>query len=213
MDVKSVLSQLFNNPWLKKIPAPSLVASTLATVIHAALAAAGFELSAAAAALARIGFKVGEKLLPSLIAAAEQGVEALTDWLEQNLAEEPEVNEMAANTMIEQAEPVVEALRETRPEDREAVADTMGQGLQAYGGATATIAEQYVLAMKDITELRRLVEEMEAKIDTWASQTVEAKRDSLVENVTQYMEGKGKQEVRAEDDSIISGVNQSIKNS
>jgi len=58
---------------------------------------------------------------------------------------------------------------------------------------------------------RDLVEQME-KIDTWASQTVEARRGSLIENVEQYMKGRGgRQEIRAEDDSIISGVKQIIE--
>jgi hypothetical protein len=54
---------------------------------------------------------------------------------------------------------------------------------------------------------------MRQKIDAWASQTVEAKRGSLIENVEQTMEGGagGKQEARAEDNSIISGVKQVIR--
>jgi hypothetical protein len=211
MNLKPTLVQLFQNRWLKKIPSPSLVASILATIMHTALAATGFDLAVAAAALARIGFKVGEKLLPSLVTAAEKGVDVLADWLEEKLAEEPEVNETAARTLIEQAETVAETLHEARPEDKEVVADTLGEGMQAYGGATAEIAGQYAAAMKDLAELRKLVEQMQAKVEVWASQTVEAKRGSLIEDVTQYMEGKGKQEVRAEDDSIVSGVRQTIK--
>lgn len=212
MNLKPALTQLFNNPWLKKIPAPSLVASTLAAIIHSVLVTTGFEISVAAAALAKIGFAVGEKLLPALLAAAEKGAEALSDWLEKKLAEEPEVNEMAAHTMIGQAEAVAESLQESRPDDKEEVANVMGEGMKAYGGATAEISEQFTSAMKDVAELRKLVEQMQEKVDIWANQTVEAKRNSLIEHVEQYMEGKGNQAVRAEDKSTVRNIKQTIKN-
>jgi hypothetical protein len=212
MNSKQILTQIFTHPWIKKIPAPSLVASALAAVIHPALAAVGFELSAAATGLAQIGFKVGAELLPSLIEVGKKGVEALADWLEKEMARQPEVNEAAARTMVEQAETVAETLQETHPEDKDEIADAVGEGMKAYGGATAEIAEQYAAAMKDIAELRKLVEQMQERVEVWASQTVEAKRGSLVENVEQRMKGRGgKQEVRAEDDGIISGVKQIIE--
>lgn len=211
MNLKPALYQLFQNPWLKKIPGPSLVATTVATIVHATLAAAGFEHAVATAALAKIGFKVGEKLLSSMVTAAEKGVNALADWLEEMLAKEPEINETAARTLIEQAKTVAEVMHESQPDDKETVADTLSGGMKAYGGATAEIAEQYAAAMKDLAELGQLVKEMEGKVDIWASQTITAKRDSLIENVEQYMEGKGKQVVRAEDGSVISGVKQTIK--
>ena len=134
----------------------------------------------------------------------------LSDWLEKELAEKPEVNEAGARTMIEQAETVAEAIQETRPDDKDEVADTVGEGMKAYGGATAEIAEQYAAAMKDVAELRKLVEQMQEKVKVWASQTVEAKRGSLVEKVKQRAKGEGpiKQVVSATDDSIISDVEQ-----
>jgi uncharacterized membrane-anchored protein len=212
MDIKQTLVQVFTNPWLKKIPAPSLIASALAAIVHPALAAVGFELSAAAAALAQIGFKVGAELLPSLIEAAKKGVEALGDWLEKPLAEQPEVNEAAARTMVEQAETVAETIQETRPDDKAEIAAAVGEGLKAYGGATAEIAEPYAAAMKDVAALRKLVEQMQEKIEVWASQTIEAKRGSLIENVEQRMKGRGgRQEIRAEDEGIVSGVKQIIE--
>lgn len=212
MDIKQILAGVFSNPWLKKIPASSLVASALAAVIHPVLATAGFELSAVATGLAQIGFKVGEALLPSLIKAGKKGVEALADWLETEIAGQPEVNEAAARTMVEQAEAIAETIQETRPSDKEEIANTVGEGMKAYGGATAEIAEQYAAAMKDVAELRKLVEQMQEKIEVWASQTVEAKRGSLIEDVEMRMKGRGgKQEIRAEDDSIISGVKQIIE--
>lgn len=211
MDIKQTLIHVFTNPWIKKIPAPSLAASALAAVIHPALAAVGFELSAAAVALTQIGFKIGAELLPSLIEVGKKGVEALGDWLEKEMAQQPEINEAAARTMVEQAETVAETLQETHPDDKDEIADAVGAGMKAYGGATAEIAEQYAAAMKDIAELRKLVEQMQEKVEIWASQTVEAKRGSLVEDVEQYVKGRGgKQEIRAEDDGIISGVKQVI---
>lgn len=212
MEFEQALAKVFTNPWIKKIPAPSLAASALAAVVHPALAAAGFELSAATTALAQIGFKVGTELLPSLIEVGKKGIEALGDWLEKEMAEQPKVNEAAARTMVEQAETVAETIQETRPDDKDEIADAVGEGMKAYGGATAEIAEQYAAAIKDVAELRKLVEQMQEKVETWASQTVEAKRGSLIENVEQRMTGRGgKQEVRAEGDSIISGVKQTIE--
>jgi hypothetical protein len=212
MDIRQTLAQVFTNPWLKKIPAPSLIASALAAIVHPALAAVGFELSAAATALAQIGFKVGAELLPSLIEAGKKGIVALGNWLEKEMAKRPEVNEAAARTMVERAETVAEAIQETRPDDQAEIAAAVGEGLKAYGGATAEIAEPYAAAMKDIAELRKLVEQMQEKIEVWASQTVEAKRGSLIENVEQTMKGRGgRQEIRAEDEGIISGVKQIIE--
>jgi len=212
MDIKQALIQVFTNPWIKKIPAPSLIASALAAIVHAVLAAVGFELSAAATALAQIGFKVGAELLPSLVEASKKGIQALGDWLEQAMIGQPEVNEAAARTMVEQAEAVAEAIHESRPDDKAEIAETVGEGMAAYGGATAEIAEPYAAAMKDIAELRRLVGQMQDKIEVWASQTVEARRGSLIENVEQHMKGRGgRQEIRAEDDGIVSGVKQIIE--
>ncbi len=114
--------------------------------------------------------------------------------------------------MVEQAEVVAETVQETRPDDKDEIADAVGEGMKAYGGATAEIAEQYAAAMKDVAELRKLVEQMQEKVDVWASQTVEARRGSLIEDVEQRMKGRGgKQEVSAENDSIISGVKQIIE--
>lgn len=212
MDIKQTLTQVFTNPWITKIPASSLIGSALAAVLHPALAAISFDLPVAGAALAKIGFRVGSKLLPSLIEASKKGIEALGEWLEKQIAEEPKVNEAAARAMVEQAEAVAETIQETRPTDKDEIADAVGEGMKAYGGATAEIAEPYAAAMKDVAELRKLVEQMQEKIEVWASQTVEAKRGSLIENVEQHMTGRGgKQEVRAEDDSIISGVKQIIE--
>jgi len=211
MDVKQILAQIFTNPWLTKIPAPSLIASALATLIHSALSAVGFELSAATTALTQIGFKVGAELLPSLIEVGKKGAKFLADWLETEMAKQPEVNEAAARTMVDQAEAVAETIQETHPEDKDEIAEAVGEGMRAYGGATAEIAGQYATAMKDVAELRNLVEQMQEKVEIWASQTVEARRGSLIENVEQHIKGRGgKQETRAEDDSIIRGVKQVI---
>jgi hypothetical protein len=50
---------------------------------------------------------------------------------------------------------------------------------------------------------------MQAKIDTWASQSIEARRGSLIENVEQRMKSKGgKQTMRADDNSTIRGAKQ-----
>jgi hypothetical protein len=53
---------------------------------------------------------------------------------------------------------------------------------------------------------------MQAKIEVWASQSVVAKRGSLIQDVVQDIEGGGKQEVLGEDQSTIKGVRQSIRN-
>jgi hypothetical protein len=212
MEIKQTLTEVFANPWLKKLPAPSLVASALAAVIHPILANVGFEMSGAMAALAKIGFEIGAGLMPSLIEVGKKGINTLGDWLEKEMAQKPEINEAAAQTMVEQAETVAQTLNETHPEDKDEIADAVGEGLKAYGGASAEIAEQYAAAMKNVTELNKLVEQMREKIEVWGSQTIEARRSSLIENVEMRMKGKGgKQEMRAEDDSIISGAKQIIE--
>jgi ATPase subunit of ABC transporter with duplicated ATPase domains len=118
----------------------------------------------------------------------------------------------AAQTMVEQARQVSQTMQETHPDDKNEIADTLRQGLEAYRGALAEIAEQYGAAMKNTAELNQLVEQMRKKIDQWASQTIEAKCGSMIENVEMRIKGSGgKQEVRAEDDSSISGVKQIIE--
>ena len=210
--MNQALQELFNNPWVKKLPAPSLVASALAAMIHPLLAAIGFELPAAVTVLAQAGFKIAAELLPALVEAGKTGIQALADWFEKELSKKLEVNQAAAQTMVEQAGQVSQTIQVTHPDDKDEIANTLGQGLEGYGGAMSAIAEQYSTAMKNTAELDLLIEEMRRKLDTWASQTVEAKRGSMIENVQMRMKGKGgKQEVRAEDDSSISGVTQVIE--
>ena len=210
--MNQALRDLLASPWVKKLPAPSLVASAVAAVIHPSLAAIGFALPPAVGALAQLGFNVGTSLLPTIVEVAKKGLQALADWFEQEMAKTPEVNEAAARVMIDQAPKVAEVLEETHPEDKSEIADSVAQGMQAYGGATSEIAQQYNAALKNIAELKTLVEQMKNKVDTWASQAVEARRGSMIENVEMRMTGRGgKQEVRAEDDSSISGVKQIIE--
>jgi len=209
---QQALVDLFSNPWVKKFPAPTLVASVLAAMIHPVLAGIGFDAAAAAAPLARIGFQMAGELLPSMIEVAKKGMSTLVDWLEKEIAGKPEVNEAAARTLVEQAPGVADTVAQTHPDDREEIAEALGQGLAESGGATAEIAGQYKAAMKEAVDIRALVEEMRNRIDVWASQTVEARRGSMIEDVEQRMKGRGgKQEIRAEDDSSISGVKQSIE--
>jgi hypothetical protein len=212
MDVKQALKDLFNSPWVKSFPAPALVASVLAAMIHPVLAGVGFQASGAALALAKIGFQLADELIPPLLEVAKKGLSELSTWLVQQIRSKPEINEAAARTLVEQAPPLAQTVSETHPDDKDEIAATLGKGLTESGGAAAQIADQYQAAMKEAGDLKKLVEEMNARIDVWASQTVEARRGSLIENVEQYIEGSGgKQEIRAEDDSIISGVKQVIK--
>lgn len=212
MVLKQALVDVLNNPLIKKLPGLSLLASVLAAMIHPVLAGIGFEVAGAAAVLAKIGFQVAGELLPTLLEVAKKGIAALGDWLEKEIAGTPEVNEAAARLIVEQAPQVAEAVAQTHPDDKDEIAGTLGQGLAAGGGATAQIAEQYQAALQDAAELSKLVEEMRQKIDVWASQGVEARRGSLIENVEQRMKGRGgKQAINAEDDSSISGVKQIIE--
>jgi hypothetical protein len=207
VDIGQSLRDLLRSPWLKKIPATSLVTTALAAMVHPALAAVGFNVSQAAGALAGIGFKIGGALLPSLLEAAKSGVEALGDWFERKLRDEPKVNEAAARTMAENAQVSAETLQEARPEDKEAVAAAISEGLKAFGGATAAIAQDYARAMSEVGDLRDLVAQMQQKIDTWASQTVEARRGSLIDDVWQDQSGAPtRQTVFADDHSTIRGV-------
>jgi hypothetical protein len=210
--MNQALQELLANPWIKKIPARSLVASSLAALIHPVLAAIGFELPAAVAALGQVGFKLAAELLPTLVEAGKQGIQALANWFEKEMSEKPEVNQAAAQTMVEQAGQVSQTMQETHPDDKDEIADTFREGLEAYRGALSEIAEQYSAAMKNASELNQLIEQMKGKLDAWASQTIEAKRGSMIRDVEMRMKGRGgKQEIRAEDDSSISGVKQSIE--
>jgi hypothetical protein len=206
------LRDLFNTPWIKKFPAPSLVASALAAIIHPVLAAIGFELPAAVIALGQAGFKIAAELLPTLVEAAKKGIQALADWFEREMAEKPEINESAAQTMVEQAGQVSQAMQETHPDDKDEIADAIRKGFETYGGAMSEIAEQYQAAMKNAAELNQMIEQMRNKLDQWSSQTIEAKRGSMIKNVEQRIKGSGgEQKMRAEDDSSISGAKQIIE--
>ena len=210
--MNQALRELFGNPWIAKLPAPSLVASALAALIHPLLAGIGFELSAAAATLAQIGFKIAAELLPTLIEAARIGIQSLANWFEREMSEKPEVNQAAAHTMVEQAGEMSQTMEETHPADKDEIAEAIRQGFEAYGGALSVIAEQYSAAMKNAAELSQQVEQMRSKIDAWSSQSVEAKRGSKITNVEMRIKNKaGKQEIHAEDDSSVSDVKQSIE--
>jgi len=211
MGIKKTLAGILAQPWIKKLPAPSLVALALAGILHSVLTSAAFDASAAAAALGRISFEIGTGLMPALIEVGKKGIEALGDWLEREMAAKPEVNEAAARILVNQAQTVAQTLEETRPDDKEQLAEAVGEGLKAYGGATSEIAEPYSAAMKNLAELNVRVEEMKAKIDAWSSQTIDAKRGSLIENVEQRMKSRGgKQVIRAEDNSTVRGAKQII---
>lgn len=210
--MNQALRELLSNPWIKKFPAPSLVASALAAMIHPLLVTVGFELPAAVAALAQFGFKIAAELLPTLVEAAKTGIQALADWFEREMAEKPEVNQAAAQTMVEQAGQVSQTVQETHPDDKNEIADSLREGLAAYGGAMSQIAEQYSAAMKNAAELNELVKQMRSQLEQWSSQSIEAKRGSMIKNVEMRIKGRGgKQEIRAEDDSSISGVKQIIE--
>ncbi len=212
MDIKTLLQPFFENAGLL-LPGSSLVAATLARIVYAALNEAGFDIVRSVELLGKLGFKVGKALMPELIEAAKTGIKGLTKWFEVQLASSPEVNEAGAKLLLEQAEPITTAAQEGLPEEKDEVADTMKAGLEQYGGATAEIADPYADVMKDLSKLDRLAVEMRQKIEVWASQIVEAKRGSLIENVDQTIEGGsgGKQAVQAEDESIVSGVRQVIR--
>jgi hemerythrin-like domain-containing protein len=214
MDVKQILQPFFENTALF-LSGPGLVAATMARLIHVALTEVSFDPARAVDQLSKLGFKVGQALLPELMEAAKNGVKSLTQWFEAKLTTSTEANEATSRTLVEQAEAITTAVQEGLPNEKKEVAETMKKGLQAYGGATAEIAETYAAVLLDPNQLQKFVAEMQRKIDTWARQSIEAKQGSLIENVEQTIEGGsgGQQEIRAEDNSIISGVKQTIRGS
>jgi hypothetical protein len=72
--------------------------------------------------------------------------------------------------------------------EKETVAEALGTEMQVYGGITAEIAGQWAAAMKDLADLQCLLEQLQAEHNVWASQTVEAKRGSHIEDTTQHYE-------------------------
>lgn len=209
MDIQALLQPFFTNA-AAFLGGPGLVAATVAQMVYAVLKQVGFDPVKATEQLGKLGFKISKSLLPELIDAAKTGIKGLTKWLEAQMSSSAEVNEAATNTLIEQAEPVAMAVQEGVPEEKDAVAQTMQEGLQAYGGAMTEIAEAYAAVVKDVSQLQQLVQEMRQKTEAWAKQTVEAKRNSLIEKVEQISEGGGpvEQTISADDQSIISGVKQ-----
>ena len=128
------------------------------------------------------------------------------------MAEKPEINEAAAQTMVEQSGQVSQTMQDTHPDDKDEIADAIRKGFEAYGGAMSEIAEQYQAAMKNAAELNQLVEQMRRKLNQWGSQSVEAKRGSMIRNVEQRIKDRsGEQKLSAEDNSSISGVKQIIE--
>jgi beta-phosphoglucomutase-like phosphatase (HAD superfamily) len=128
------------------------------------------------------------------------------------MAEKPEINEAAAQMMVEQAGQVSQTMQETHPDDKDEIADAIRKGFETYGGAMSEIAEQYQAAMKNADELNQLIEQMRSRLDQWASQSIEAKRGSMIMNVEQRIKGSGgEQKIRAEDDSSIRGTKQIIE--
>jgi hypothetical protein len=188
MDIGFVLQPFFEHAALL-LAGPNLVAGTLAQIVLAALKAIGFDLAQASAALAKLGFRVSKALLPDLIAAAKAGIKGLTQWFEDKLGSEAEVNEAAVQVLLDQAEPVANAVQQALPDEKEQVAETMQEGLQAYGGATAEIAALYGQALADPAKLATLVAHMQQKATAWANQSIEAKENSLIRHIRQVYRG------------------------
>ncbi len=212
MDIQALLQPFFTSAAVF-LGGPGLVAATVAQIVLAALKQAGFDPVKAAEQLGKLGFNISKALLPELIETAKTGVKGLTKWFEAKMVSSVEVNEAATNILVEQAEPVAKAVQEGLPEEKADVAQTMQEGLQAYGGAMTEIAGSYAAVIKDLSQLHKLVEEMQQKTGAWTNQTIEAKEGSLIEDVSQSMVGGvgGKQEARASGQSTIRGSRQSIK--
>ncbi len=82
----------------------------------------------------------------------------------------------------------------------------MQGGLAAFGGATAQIAEPYAEVIKDINKLNLLMGVMHNRLNTWASQTIEAKNNSIVRDIELFQESGIRQIIHADDHSLVEKV-------
>src|SRR5262249_22813643 len=115
-------------------------------------------------------------------------------------------------TLAKNVKETSEALRALDSADAEKMAKKLSEGMKSAGGAAAAIAEDFTSGVTPGADLAAGQERMLEKIASRASQSIEARRGSLIENVTQKL-GKGafgKQTMVAEDQSTIKGASQEI---
>jgi hypothetical protein len=212
MDPVTALTALFANPWLLEVSGASLVTSTVASLIHSALPGINAGLASAKDALVKIGFKVGDDVIASVVDRARDGVESVGDWLRDRLKSDVAVNEAAARTIAQNVDAASEALKNAAPKHRDAVATKMSEGLKSIGGAASVVSDAYAAAMADDQELAGAADRMRAAIDRWTRQTVEARHQSMIENVEQSQgrDVTAEQSIIADDHSTIRGVKQRV---
>ena len=212
MDV-SVLVEFFKQLSSLHLPAPIYGGYLVSRVIFGLFKTVDFDLEKVKELLAKLGVNVRDRLVPIMVEKAKEGIESLFEWL-RGQEEEVEVNEATAEILVSQTQAAGDALDEAEIGDdkREETAQQVQQSLEALGGAHTQIAEAYAQALLNPDMREVLMAKMAGGLQTWQSQSMEARRNSLIAHSEQIMESDlpAEQHMVAEDDGVIIGGVQRI---
>jgi hypothetical protein len=210
----SVLADLFSQRIFLHLSPAIYATNLIARVIYMVFKRVDFNTDRFRQIWGQAGRRLQETVITQMAIQAQKGVDALTEWLENNL-NKTEVNETAAQVVVNEAESIgktFDEATETRDEQRTAVVQRVNQGFQELGGITATIAEQFALALQNPDQRQAIARHLNELIQTQVEQSQIARRSSEIKDSSQRAEGRvqGKQIQEATDNSKITGSSQTI---
>lgn len=202
----SVLTEFFKNLAFLDLSGPAYASYLVSRAVIGLLK--DVDLEQAKERLAALGIKVKETVVPILVEKAKGSIRALAQWLrEERQRNDVDLNDATAEILANQAEAVGQALDEAELDDeaKKETARQVKESLQQLGGPHSKIAEDYAQALLEPDMREVLMAKMADNLQTWRSQSIEARRNSLIVDPEQIMEGSlpGEQRIHADDQSRI----------
>jgi hypothetical protein len=202
----SVVVDFFKNALSLHLPALYYGSCLVARLAVGLFKTVDFDPEQARNLLVKLGVKIKDALVPVLVEKAKAGVDALTEWLEDN-KKDVEVNEASAAILVSQVEATGQALDEAElaEEKKEQTAQQVKKALEEAGGAQGEIAEDYAQALLHPDMRAVLMDKMAQGLQTWQSQSMEVRRNSMIARSKQSIDSSlpAEQRMIAEDNSAI----------
>ena len=212
----SALVNFFSQGIALLLPPVDFITNLVARIFFGLFQTYGQDIGRFAEGLIQSGVKLSKPLLDALLSKTKEGVDALAGWLKNN-ANELEVNEAAAQMIVKHAQAVAKAFDEAHlsADGRETAAGKAGGGLEALGGAARKISKSFQRALLKPDDREKLAAQMETELNAWLEQTVTARKNSLVEDIAQIIQGNAKgtrvkQTVTAADGAKVRRVSQGV---
>lgn len=161
-----------------------LVAGTLGALLALpAFAATPLGIIVAGLAINRVSAYIDRLRAPSLSYSERNAI--LNEGIKAN---DPDVQQLVAATLVEAGSTIIEVLP---PTQRQELASAIGQGMKEIGGPVAAIAPRYAAALSNPqTDWAALQQELHHTI-TSVRQTMEASDDAVISGGQQHVEGAG----------------------